>query len=202
MTEICNIQDEIKKALPYIKERWIMPNEWLNRDTNFIYNTNKFEKLIEYTRKYREQKWWDKRKIFSYVCNRRVNKICSFYCERCFEARPQVNKEDDKYNKFVDLYIDWIWFDVKITVFPKNYEYKWKKELLEYLYQNQSNDYKVRSKNKIYVLLYSQDWEHYKLKCELSIIKKKIDCYMEQWNKNNLYKIEWSFYDVIEIFSK
>ena len=44
MTEICNIQDEIKKALPYIKERWIMPNEELNRDTNFIYKTNKFEK--------------------------------------------------------------------------------------------------------------------------------------------------------------
>ncbi len=99
-------------------------------------------------------------------------------------------------DRLVDFTIDGVTFDHKTSVFPKNFPYPIKEavkktdELIKWLYKNQSQQQRKHLKNRLFVVLYSPDGEHWKLKAEISSLKERIEKYLEGFNPNYLLKFQ------------
>ena len=125
--------------------------------------------------------------------------------EYIFSTFPNVKTSMNKYDKNVDFTIDGIEFDHKSTVFPKQYwknykeTYENKRELIKWLYENQSQEGRKHYKNRLFICFYDKNWwEHWKIKAEISIIQKEIYDYIKDFSVNKLIKL--NFWDW-EIFS-
>ena len=106
-----------------------------------------------------------------------------FPCTLCVIANQ------NKYDKLIDFRINGIEFDHKTSVLPKgfqkSYQYakKHKKELTEWLYKNQSQEGRKHLKNRLFIVLYHlKSQQHWKLKAEISLLKKTVD--------NRLFRVE------------
>jgi hypothetical protein len=95
----------------------------------------------------------------------------------------------------VDFTIKGISFDHKTSVFPKgfgksiSYAKDNPKELIEWLYENQSQEQRKHLKNRLFVVLFSSDGEHWKLKSEILWLEKIILEYLRNFDENKLIKI-------------
>lgn len=119
-----------------ISSNWKMQNDFYDKSTNFIYridNLNDCLIEIEKTQADRE-----------YALHRWYNYITSIYCEYIFCNYGAVH-EKDKYNHDVDIYIDNIPFDIKLTVYPAKLSSRpydlttrsGKNEMIRFYYANQ-----------------------------------------------------------------
>ena len=105
-----------------------------------------------------------------------------------------MRKYPNTKDKFVDFYIDDIPFDHKTTVFPKGfkksipYAIEHKKELIEWLYNNQSAEQRQHFKNRLFIVLidYDNQAEHWKLKAEILWLKKIISTYLSKFDRIKL----------------
>ncbi|MCL4280172.1 MAG: hypothetical protein KJZ60_10940, partial [Ignavibacteriaceae bacterium] len=75
-------------------------------------------------------------------------------------------------------------------------------ELIRWLYKNQSQQQRKHLKNRLFIVLYSSDEEHWKLKAEISWLKERIEKYMVGFNphfllKFSLEKDQYTLADVI-----
>ena len=64
-------------------------------------------------------------------------------------------------------------------------------ELIKWLYNNQSQEQRKHLKNRLFVVLYSNDGEHWKLKSEIMWLKERIEKYMLGFNPNYLLKFNF-----------
>ena len=84
---------------------------------------------------------------------------------------------------------------IKLLFFPKGfkksvpYATSHKNELIEWLYQNQSQQQRKHFKNRLFVVLvnYENENEHWKLKSELGSLQQKISTYLCKFDASNLY---------------
>ncbi|MBK9098788.1 MAG: hypothetical protein IPM14_11850 [bacterium] len=82
----------------------------------------------------------------------------------------------------------------RLLVFPKNFPYnidgaiKKTEELIRWLYKHQSQQQRKHLKNRLFIVLYSSDGEHWKLKAEISWLKDRIEKYMHGFNPHFLLK--------------
>jgi len=60
--------------------------------------------------------------------------------------------------------------------------------LIKWLYKNQSQQQRKHFRNRLFLVLYSKDGEHWKLKSELMWLKERIEKYMQGFNPNYLLK--------------
>ena len=80
------------------------------------------------------------------------------------------------------------------SIFPENFPYtieesiKKTNELIVWLYKNQSQQQRKHMKNRLFIVLYSSDGEHWKLKSEIAWLKKRIEKYMKGFNPHYLLK--------------
>lgn len=176
------LESELKKRLnfPYNWGRK-QSDDW-DRQTKFIYQIQDFESLENQCRDFDES-------LKNYAFNRWLNFWSAKAVEFVFASNSLVRKEDNPYSKTVDFYISGIAFDHKSSVFPRqfgksfDYAINHKKELIEWLYQNQSQQGRKHLENRLFIIFFDEkNGQHWKLKTELTSIQEKIADYLRDFS--------------------
>ncbi len=207
MPDLIKTESELKKRLfyPYIWGR--KQNDFFDNATNFIYQIKSFDYVLKEieTRFKLLDNYED---YFNYALNRWYNFWSAQCIEQIFCTLPGVAPALDEKDKLIDFTIHGVTFDHKTSVFPKGFPYKIEEaikhtdELIKWLYKNQSKQKRRHLKNRLFIVLYSIDGEHWKLKAELSWLKERIENYMLGFNPHFLMKFEFekdktAFSDII-----
>ena len=188
-----SLESELKKRLdfPYTWGRK-QSDEW-DRKTKFIYQTQDFESLETQCKDFDNE-------LRNYAFNRWLNFWSAKAIEQIFTNYPNVRKEENQFSKTVDFYISEIPFDHKSSVFPKqfgpslDYAIEHKKELIEWLYQNQSQQGRKHLENRLFIIFFDEkNGEHWKMKTELTLIQEKIEDYLGNFSKDNLVSLNLEF---------
>lgn len=185
------LEQELKNRLSY-GYSWgkKQDNSW-DAITNFIYTTYSVSKLLEKTQSLDS-------KIKDYAFNRWFNFWSAMGVEDIFCSHQNVVANKNKYDKLVDFKINNIPFDHKTSIFPKgfgkdiSYTITNKRELIQWLYDNQSQEGRKHLKNRLFIVLNDSNGEHWKMKAELKLIKIEIDKYIKDFNKNKLELFNFS----------
>jgi hypothetical protein len=195
MNNLTQIETELKKRLIYPYKWGRKQNDQFDKLTNFIYRTFLFDDVIkEINRRFKNDQ--DRKNISNYALNRWYNFWSAQAVEKIFCSLPNVKSALDSKDRLVDFTIDGVTFDHKTSVFPKSFPYRIKEatkktdELIKWLYKNQSQQQRKHLKNRLFVVLYSPDGEHWKLKAEISWLKERIEKYMRGFNPNYLLKFQ------------
>jgi len=184
--DLIRLENEIKKRLPF-------PYKWGGKQsnekdiaTNFIYTTYSFRKLESVCNTLNEE-------LKNYAYNRWFNFWSAMAVEYLFSKNELVKANKNKRDKLVDFSIKGIKFDHKTTVFPKGFNKSYtyakenKKELIQWLYDNQSQEGRKHLENRLFVVLYdSNNKEHWKLKAEIGLLGEVVNEYLKSFNENQL----------------
>ncbi len=184
------VERELKKRLPY-PYRWgrKQSNSW-DSDTNFIYRTYSFESLLRKTAPLNQE-------LRDYALNRWYNFWSAMAVEDIFASHSNIIANKNVYDKLVDFTIDHIPFDHKTSIFPKgfnqSYEYAInnEKELIQWLYENQSQQGRKHLKNRLFIVLYDSNNQHWKMKSEIMKFKKSIDLYVNNFSTKHLHTFDF-----------
>jgi hypothetical protein len=191
--DILQIEKELKKRIVYPYKWGRKQNDEFDRLTNFVYRISSFEEVVkEIENKFRSDK--EHQNISNYALNRWFNFWSAQAVEKIFCSLPNVKPALDEKDRLVDFSIDGVTFDHKTSIIPKNFPYpideaiKKTDELILWLYKNQSQQQRKHLKNRLFIVLYSSDGEHWKLKAEISWLKERIEKYMAGFNPHFLLK--------------
>ena len=188
--DLSRVEKELKKRLAY-PYRWgrKQSNVWDN-DTNFIYTTYSFEMLLKRTENFTQE-------LKDYALNRWYNFWSAKAIEELFSSHNSVQANKNAYDKLVDFSIENIPFDHKTSVYPKGfnqpyaYAKKNQKELIQWLYDNQSQQGRKHHKNRLFIIMYDTNNQHWKMKSEIMELKETIDNYVKQFSKDKLYTLDF-----------
>ena len=190
---LTEIETELKKRITYPYQWGQRQNDNFDKQTNFIYHTFYFEELLkEIETKFQKDKNY--KSYFNYTLNRWYNFWSAQAVENIFCSLPNVKPALDNKDRLVDFTIQGVSFDHKTSVFPKNFPYKIndavKKtdELIKWLYKHQSQQQRKHLRNRLFIVLYDSQDEHWKLKSEIMWLKERIEKYMVGFNPNYLMK--------------
>jgi len=189
------IETELKKRLTYPYKWGRKQNDQFDKLTNFIYSTFLFDDVrIEINRRFKNDP--NRKNISNYALNRWYNFWSAQAVEKIFCSLPNVKPALDSKDRLVDFTIDGVSFDHKTSVFPKNFPYQIKEavkktdKLIKWLYKNQSQEQRKHLQNRLFIVLYSPNGEHWKLKAEISWLKERIEKYLEGFNPDYLLKFQ------------
>jgi len=165
-----------------------------DKSTSFIYNTFCFEDLITQIKIHFNNLKTDTSFVlyFNYAINRWYNFWSAKAVENIFCDLTNVKPELNKFSKTKDFYIQGIPFDHKTTILPKTYNktideaLKSPKDLTNWLYKNQSHQGREHFKNRLFIVLYQKEGQHWKLKSELNLIKTHVEKYVKNFMVSNL----------------
>ena len=192
-SDLIQIEKELKKRLAYPYKWGRKQNDEYDKLTNFVYRVSSFEEVLKETET-RFNKDKEHKNIANYALNRWYNFWSAQAVEKIFCSLPNVKPARDEKDRLVDFSIDGVTFDHKTSIFPKNFPYqideaiKKTNELILWLYTHQSQQQRKHLKNRLFIVLYSSDGEHWKLKAEISWLKERIEKYMEGFNPHYLLK--------------
>jgi len=176
--------------------------------TNFIYKTYSFNALLEKIEIHFKEET-KKEDLKNYALNRWFNFWSARGVETIFCEQINVKAHQDFFNKYIDFFIEDIPFDHKTTVFPTRfnksvaYAKKHPKELINWLYKNQSSQQRQHFKNRLFIVLVNTNHtnEHWKLKAEISWLKQLISTYLLNFNRSKLMTLSFEdkpiFADII-----
>lgn len=191
--ELVNIEKELKKRLTYPYKWGRKQSDEFDKLTNFVYRIPSFEEVLKETEnRFRKDK--EHQNIANYALNRWYNFWSAQAVEKIFCSIPNVKPALDEKDRLVDFTIDGVTFDHKTSIFPKNFPYpieeaiKKTDELILWLYKHQSQQQRKHLKNRLFIVLYFADGEHWKLKSEISWLKERIEKYMQSFNPHYLLK--------------
>lgn len=187
------LEKELKKRLK-IEYVWgKKQNNNFDKLTNFIYSIKDFSELEQ-----RIEKEFSKNLKYNELKNYALNRWYNFWSanavEHIFCDQKFIKAFPNSKDKFVDFYINNIPFDHKTTVFPKGfrksvpYAFEHKRELITWLYLNQSQQQRKHLKNRLFVVLvnYNDENKHWKLKAEIGWLKNIISSYLSTFDVQNL----------------
>lgn len=205
--DLIQTERELKKRLAYPYKWGRKQNDVFDKLTNFIYRIPSFDEVLKETEK-RFSKDNEHKNIANYALNRWYNFWSAQAVEKIFCSLPNVKPALDEKDRLVDFSIDGVTFDHKTSIFPKNFPYpineaiKKTDELIRWLYEHQSQQQRKHLKNRLFIVLYFSDGEHWKLKAEISWLKERIEKYMVGFNphfllKFSLEKDQYTLADVI-----
>ena len=190
---LINIEKELKKRLAYPYKWGRKQNNEFDRLTNFVYRVSSFEEVLkEIESRFKKDK--EHSNISNYALNRWYNFWSAQAVEKIFCSLPNVIPALDGKDRLVDFTINGVKFDHKTSIFPKNFPCKIDEaikktnELILWLYKNQSQQQRKHLKNRLFIVLYSSEGEHWKLKSEISWLKERIEKYMQGFNPHYLLK--------------
>lgn len=190
---LSEIENELKKRLIHPYNWGQKQNDNFDKQTNFIYHAFLFKDILkEINQRFKSEKEYDL--YFNYSINRWYNFWSAQAVENIFCSLPNVKPALDSKDRLVDFTIQGEAFDHKTSIFPKGFPYKIEEaikktdELIEWLYKNQSQQQRKHLKNRLFIVLYAHNGEHWKLKSEISWLKERIEKYMVGFNPNYLLK--------------
>ncbi len=202
--ELPVIESELKKRLKYPYKWGRKQNDRYDKLTNFVYSEPVFENVLAEIKK-RFSSDRENENISNYALNRWYNFWSAYAVEKIFCAMPNVTPAIDEKDRLVDFTIQGAKFDHKTSVFPKNFPYpideaiKKTDVLIKWLYKNQSQQQRKHLKNRLIIVLYSDDGDHWKLKAEITWLKAVIERYMLGFNPH--YLLKFSFEPGVTIIS-
>jgi hypothetical protein len=187
------LEKELKKRLdcPYVWGR--KQADDFDKQTSFIYKTFLFKELLEKI----ESNFCDSLKyneLKNYTLNRWFNFWSANAVETIFCEDINVTAHKNSKDKYTDFYISTIPFDHKTTIFPKGfaksvpYAIEHKRELIGWLYNNQSSQKRQHFKNRLFLIVLdsnnpSQNW---KLKSDILWLQKIVSTYLSTFDAQNL----------------
>ena len=183
------LENQLKKALTFIKPEWKMQNNFGDFRSNFIYYVKTVDEVIK-SAEYRGIST-------EYALHRWYNFHTSIYCEQLFVELGAVKEKDNK-NREVDIYIENIPFDVKVSVYPNalsNHPYdlktrNGKNSMIRWLYKNQSQQQRKHLKNRLFIVCDGKtQYDNLRLKSDFEQIRKKIKTYLDDVKKNGFNEI-------------
>jgi hypothetical protein len=175
------LEIELKKRLKFDYFWGRKQFDRFDNASNFIYEISDFAELIkEVDSNFKEDSNYLELK--NYTLNRWFNFWSSKAIENIFCEDNKVNSHPNSKDKFIDFFIENIPFDLKTTVFPKGfkksipYAIEHKRELIEWLYANQSKQKRQHHKNRLFIVLIQSDndQEHWKLKAEILWLREVV----------------------------
>lgn len=184
-----NLEDDLKRCRTMISADWKMQNNWADRNTNFIYNAQTLEECLEKIASLGADK--------DYALHRWYNYMTSIAVENLFCEFGAIH-EKDLYNHDVDIYIDDIPFDVKLTVYPaKLYDRPYnlstrtgKNEMIKWYYANQSQQSRKQLLNRLYVVCDDKNnEERLTMKSDFDLLRSKIKSFMTYIREHGLNKV-------------
>lgn len=194
---LIKIEEELKK-------RWEVPYSWgrkqndlWDRQSNFIYEIQTWELLKEKVAKISSIEHLDKKDFFNYCSNRWYNFHSALAVEHIFAGFHSVIPSLNPRNRLLDFKLSGIDFDHKTSIYPKNFgedlqfAMKNPEKLITWLYQNQSKEQRQHFENRLFLIVYAEDGQHWKLKAEISWLKGVIEAYLISFKTDGLKKIEF-----------
>jgi hypothetical protein len=193
--ELLNIEKELKKRLAYPYKWGRKQNDVFDKLTNFVYKISSFDEVLKETEsRFRKDK--EHQNIANYALNRWYNFWSAQAVEKIFCSLPNVKPALDEKDRLVDFTIDGVTFDHKTSIYPQNFPYtiqeaiKKTDELILWLYKHQSQQQRKHLKNRLFIVLFSSDGDHWKLKAEIPWLKERLEQYMEGFNPHYLLKFQ------------
>ncbi len=189
--DLPRVESELKKRLFY-PYRWgrKQSDSW-DQNTNFIYTTYSMQTLLRRTENFDSA-------LRDYAFNRWYNFWSAMAAEDIFASHQNVVANKNSYDKLVDFKIENIPFDHKTSIFPKGFNQSYKyakeneKELIQWLYDNQSQQGRKHLKNRLFIVLYDgKTMQHWKMKSEIMLLKSAIDQYVENFSKKQLHLFDF-----------
>lgn len=183
------LEKDLQKALEMIGEfGWDKQTDDWDRKTNFIYQAESLEDCLQKAQLVPEVPQ-------SYVLHRWYNFHTSVVCEYLFCEFGAVH-EVNKYNHDIDIYINGIPYDVKLTVYPAALEEKrpydlWtrngKDAMIQWLYHSQTKGNRNQFVNRLYVLCDAKTpEERLAMKSEFDLQREAIRIFMRDARKRGL----------------
>ena len=193
-----NIEKELKKRCQFPYKWFRKQNDLWDSYTNFIYKTPNWESLIRKISIVADTQGFDKQQIFQYAANRWYNFWSAQAVEQIFTEIDGIEPVAETKDSEKDFYFFGIPFDHKTSVFPKQfnktfeYAHNNKNELIEWLYKNQSTQKRHHFKNRLFIVVFERNGEHWKLKAEISLIKKSIQKYVASFRREQLHSFTFA----------
>lgn len=184
-------KEELHKALNLLSSNWSKQNNISDQKSNFIYYTETVDECLS---KAREMGIGE-----NYVLHRWYNYHTSKYCEYLF-VKHGAKKESNEYHHDIDIYINGIPYDVKLTVYPAKLVKEHisldlntrdgKNELIKWMYKNQSQQGRKHLKNRFFIVCNGKSTEE-KLaeKSDFDTIERKIENYFKYLKTNEPNKL-------------
>lgn len=191
-TNLATIEEQLQKRWKYSYKWFRKQNDQWDAYTNFIYTIPSWEELVKAIAKTVEINQLPKEEAFYYAINRWYNFWSAIAVETIFCSLDNIKAAKNAKDRLVDFSIQEIPFDHKTSVFPKGfgqsmvYARAHKKELLYWLYENQSRQQRNHFANRLFIIVYAEDKEHWKLKAEIGLLKSAITNYVATFNASNL----------------
>lgn len=191
--DLATIEQELKKRLVYPYQWGRKQNNYFDKRTNFIYQTERFDTVIkEIDARFAGNK--DYQDFFHYALNRWFNFWSACAVEHIFCSCKGVTPTLDSKDRLVDFSIQNIKFDHKTSVYPTGYTRPIEEakrnpgDLIEWFYKHQSRQQRHHLNNRIFIVLFSNEGQHWKLKAEIFYLKKVIEEYVSTFDERNLFK--------------
>jgi hypothetical protein len=166
-------------------------NNDFDEKTNFIYKMFNFESLLEEIKtRFRNDKNFNA--YFNYSLNRWFNYWSARAVETIFCSLNGVVPAKNEKDRLIDFSIAGINFDHKTSIFPNafnqplSFALENPRNLIIWLYENQSQQHRKHLKNRLFIVLHSSDRQHWKLKAEITWLKGLIEQYVSNFNVANL----------------
>ncbi len=188
--DLASVEEELKKRLKYPYKWGRKQADLWDSDTNFIYQIYSFDILLKKTEHFSQE-------LKDYALNRWYNFWSARAAEYIFTSHANVIANKNSYDKLVDFTIDNIAFDHKTSIFPKGFNKSYdyarenEKELIKWLYDNQSQQGRKHLKNRLFIIMYDKNNQHWKMKSEITELKKEIDFYVTNFLQSNLYELDF-----------
>lgn len=197
MIDLEKLELQLKKRLkyPYTWGRK-QADDW-DKMTNFIYEIRRFSDLEVMISNLSPE-------LKNYALNRWLNFWSAKGIEQIFTSQQNVVANKNEYDKLVDFTINGIPFDHKTSAFPKgfkkdfNYAYQNKRELIQWFYDEQSQQGRKHLKNRLFVVLFDRNsLEYWKLKVEIRFIKQQIEQYITNFSLNKLERFNFENEEIL-----
>lgn len=196
--DLDHIERELRKRNQYPYQWFRKQNDEWDDYSNFVYKIPNWEELIQKIEAVAQKKQLNKQQIFQYAANRWYNFWSAKAVEQIFIGMEGVSAVSKAKDSEKDFYIFGIPFDHKTTVFPKqfgrsfDYAHSHKAELIEWLYKNQSSQKRYHLKNRIFIVIYDQVGQHWKMKADISLLQKSIEGYVCGFTKERLISLTFA----------
>lgn len=183
------LEEDLKKTMEIISASWNMQNNSYDKASNFIYQMKSLNECLSEIERRNVNR--------EYALHRWYNYMTSIQCEYIFCEYGAVH-DTNKYNHDVDIYIDDIPFDVKLTVYPAKLSSRpydlmtreGKNEMIRWYYANQSQQNRKQMLNRLYVVCdASSPYENMVMKSNFDLMRRRIADFMQNVKSNGLNEI-------------
>lgn len=188
---LAQLETELKKLIQMPHWGKKQTDDW-DKLSNFVYQLPSYELLIQQLQELNKGTDFD-----HYVLHRWYNILSAKAVEQIFCSCEGVKANINQYDKLVDFTINGMAFDLKTSVFPKgypndlNFARQNPKHLIEWLYAQQSTQQRFHQANRLFIILYAMDGQHWKLRAEIGKMHKCIESYVQQFDADQLHQIHF-----------